>query len=162
MVAFPDEYGAKIQDGVPATGYRPGDALRRAVLMCLGAAFLMSAIGLWMMPAEPGDHAIRLIKLLVSVVAVGGGLTCLACLGNDRADPELHVDHARSELRIIQRDDRGIPRVVAHHPLDSLRAATLDDGFFSVQDAGGKELISVRVTDRRVRDQLCRVFDLRA
>ena|SRR6056297_421276 len=162
MVAFPDQYRAKIQDGVPASGYKPGFALRRAVLMCLGAAFLMSAMGLWMMPGEPGDYAMQLIKLLISAVAVVAGLTCLSCLGSDRADPEIHVDRARGELRVIERDARGVARVAASHQLDSLQEATLDNGFFSVRDAGGKELVSVRVTDRRLHDQLCRVFDLRA
>lgn len=162
MVAFPDQYRSKIQDGVPENGYKPGSALRRAVLMCLGAAFLMSAMGLWIMPGEPGDHAMKVIKLLISAVAVIAGLTCLSCLGSDRADPEIHIDRARGELRVIERDARGTLQVAASHQLDSLQEATLDNGFFSVRDAGGRELVSVRVTDRRLHDQLCRVFDLRA
>lgn len=161
MVAFPDESFPRINDRVPAAGYRPGLALRRAVLMCLGVAFLMSAMGLWMIPGTAGDPAMQMIKLLISGVAVIAGLACLACMNGGRGDPEIQIDQARGQLRLIERDAKGAPRVAAFHDLASLRDVALDNGFLSVRDARGRELVSLRVTDRRVHEELCRIFDLK-
>jgi len=162
MVAFPDDPFSRINDHVPALGYKPGSALRHAVLMCLGAAFLMAAMGLWMMPGAAGDPAMQLIRLMISGVAVVAGLACLASMDPARNDPEIQIDPARGQLRLIDRDAKGAPRVAAFHELDTLQDAVLENGFFSVRDARGRELVSMRVTDRRVHETLCRIFDLKA
>lgn len=161
MVSFPDDTAPRINDRMPVKGYKPGQALRRAVRMCLGVAFLMSAMGLWLMPGASGDPAMQMIKLLISAVAVLVGLVCVASVDPSDVDPEIQIDHARGELRLIERDEKGMPRIAASHDLDSLQDATMDNGFFSVLDARGRALVSMRVTDQRVHEQLCRIFDLK-
>lgn len=81
----------------------------RGVQGVVGAALILTALGLWVAPGASWDHELMLLKLLASAV---GGMTGIALLqGFVRpAPPKVEVDTIRHEVRLVR--TRGKDRFV--------------------------------------------------
>ncbi|RKT34589.1 hypothetical protein BXY70_0607 [Roseovarius halotolerans] len=161
MVSLPD-YEKETGQAQLAGDAAPGTAspLYRAVLMCLGAALLMAAIGLWMVPAGAGDEPMLIVKLLISAVMLAVGLMLLSGLNEPAPSPEIQIDRDRGELRLIERGADGTARLAASHELEALSEVSLFNGVLSARDARGCELLSLPVTDARTRAALRAALDI--
>ncbi|MEM9637617.1 MAG: hypothetical protein AAGA94_08220 [Pseudomonadota bacterium] len=81
----------------------------RGVQGVVGAALILTALGLWLAPGASWDHELMLFKLLASAV---GGMAGIALLqGFVRpAAPKVEVDTIRHEVRLVR--TRGKDRFV--------------------------------------------------
>lgn len=137
-------------------------ALRRAMKMGFGAAFLMASVGLWVFQAGAGDGAMQLIKLLISGVLLIIGLFCVSGL-DERSDvPEIHIDPMNRQLRIVKVDSEGVARICATHAFDDLAEIALRDGLLTARDHEGCELFAIPVDDPSVVEALRDTMQLRA
>jgi len=161
MVSLPD-YQRDVKRGIaaPDEAKRPDTPVHRALFMCLGAALMMAAVGIWMVPSGPGDESMLIVKLLISAVMLVVGLMLMSGLNEAAPAPEIQIDRARGELRLIEYAPGGAPRLAASHELAALKDVSLFNGVFSARDARGCELISVPVTDARTRTALREALDI--
>ncbi|MCZ0810686.1 hypothetical protein N5A93_00430 [Roseovarius sp. EGI FJ00037] len=161
MVSLPD-YERDLKRGIaaPDEAKRRGARVHRALFMCLGAALMMAAVGIWMVPAGPGDESMLIVKLLISAVMLVVGLMLMSGLNEAAPAPEIQIDRAGGELRLMEYGPDGAPRLAARHELSALREVSLFNGVFSAKDARGCELISLPVTDSRTRAALRAALDI--
>src|SRR6056297_1350181 len=161
MVSLPD-YQRDVKRGIaaPDEAKRPDTPVHRALFMCLGAALMMAAVGIWMVPSGPGDESMLIVKLLISAVMLVVGLMLMSGLNEAAPSPEIQIDRNRGELRLIKRGADGTARLAASHELETLSEVSLFNGVLSARDARGCELLSLPVTDARTRAALRAALDI--
>lgn len=81
----------------------------RGVQGVVGAALLLTAIGLWLAPGASWDHELVLFKLLASAIGGMAGLALLQGFARPAA-PKVEVDTIRHEVRLVR--TRGKDRFV--------------------------------------------------
>ncbi len=113
-----------------------------------GSALSISAFGLWLVPVDPGDSAMQLIKLLVSVVMLGLGAMFIFSARKSSDAPEIQIDTATREIRVLKRDSNDKPYVSACHAMDSLTDVTLKDRLLSARDETGQLIMSVPMPNK--------------
>lgn len=122
------------------------DPIKRAALRCLGVAAVMAAIGIWMVPTLPGDAAMQLVKLTLSLgLLLGGAIMFTALRGV--AGPEVHIDPRSRRLTIVERGLDGKVRMEVSHDIDTLSEIVLRDHLLTARDAQGHPLLALSVTD---------------
>lgn len=147
MVALPDSEGmvsdlASHDDGADASDGPP--ALARIGLRLAGAALVAAAFGLWVLPGHGADPAMMLIKLLISIGGFCAGLVCLNAARRVDRRPEVQIDRAARELRVLTpRGARG--RHVRVHRLNDLADLSLRGGVLSAHDRSGQRVVSLDV-----------------
>lgn len=122
------------------------DPLKRAALRCMGIAAVTAAIGVWMVPALPGDAAMQLVKLTLSLGLLLGGAIMFSAL-RAVAGPEVRIDPRTRRLTILERGLDGKVRMEISHDIDSLAEIVLKDHLLTARDAQGRPLIALSVTD---------------
>lgn len=122
-------------------------AVNRGGRIFFGSALVISAIGLWLIPVTDGDAAMQLIKLLISVMMVSLGMMFIFSLRQSEDLPEVQVDLAKRELRVLKLNRADKSYVEATHSFDSLGRITLEDCHLSAEDAEGNLLVSVPLRD---------------
>lgn len=113
----------------------------------IGSVLIVSALGLWLVPANAGDTGMQLIKLLVSVVLVVPGMMFIFSLRQREDLPEVQINLTERELQILKRDRTGANYVEASHGFDTLSEVTLRDRFLTARDAVGRTVVSVPLRD---------------
>ncbi|MFX0542627.1 hypothetical protein ACEWPM_012950 [Roseovarius sp. S4756] len=127
--------------------------LRRVTSRCTGAALLMAAAGLWLVPVIDGDAMMQLYKLAFSgVLAVVGAI--LLTGGHAAIGPEVHLNPHTRQLTIIERDAHKNIRSQASHDIDTLGDVVLRDGLLTARCGAGLPLMSLPVTDPKVEAAL--------
>lgn len=113
---------------------KAASAVNRSGRIFLGTVLLLSAIGLWGVPVEPGDAAMRLIKLLFSTCLLALGAMFILSASRRRRRAEIRFDTRAREIHIVERSDE-----------ITLRFDELADVAF------GPQAMTARSTDGRVR-----------
>ncbi len=163
MTALPDTFmpegPLRAQRETPAhyTDALPDDTLRTILLRLGAVAAMAAAAGLWLIPAVPGDTAMQMAKLALSVfLAIGGAVV----FGRTRRaeGPEVHVDTARRHLTVIARDSRGQVRSERCYGVDALSEIVLRESVLTARDAEGTTLFALPVSDPRIKAALVRML----
>jgi len=123
--------------------------LRRSAMAIAGASALMAAAGLWLIPVVPGDGAMQLTKLALSMALAGGGAFLLPIRAAD-AGPEVQIDTVGRRLSIIEKDASGRIQSEIGYSVDTLSEIVLRDGLLTARDADGQPLITLPVGDASV------------
>jgi heme A synthase len=156
MVAFPDNPKSYVADRIDRDRKPAGCALKRALKMALGTAFLMAAIGMWVVPA--GDAPMQMIKLFVSMVMLGLGLMLMSSLDQSDDLPEVHIDTMNGQLRLMTTDSCGRLRLSTVYDLDTLSDISLEGRSLTACDAAGHKVVSVPLCDAESEQQLREVL----
>lgn len=123
----------------------------------LGAVSLMAAAGVWLLPVVPGDTGLQLIKLLFSVAFAAGGTAGLMATPR-RAGPEIRIDPHLRRISLIDHDAKGHVRSEITHDFDALGEVVMRDSWLTARDAGGRQLISLPITDARAEASMREMF----
>lgn len=78
-------------------------AVMRGGRVFLGTVLVAAALGLWLVPAAPGDAGMRLIKLLFSASLFVAGALLAWRPSPDLEAPEIRLDTRARRMRIIGR-----------------------------------------------------------
>lgn len=118
-----------------------------------GVALAMTAVGLWLAPGSTFDADILLFKLILSLVALLGGLGLMTASAKPR-EPEIEIDTIRREVRLVRRM-RGIaPIILDTYRFDALARAEFDGTIVKLWDRKGDFLAEVCPTDRTALNSL--------
>lgn len=143
--------------GTQAGVQSPG-GVNRGGRIFFGSVLVISALGLWAVPVVEGDAAMRLIKILVSVVLAGVGVMFFLSIDKGEDLPEIQLDTAKRELRILSHDGAGEPRVEAVHSFDALSEVVIQDRLLTARDAQGRLVATVPLRDKATEATLREIF----
>ncbi|WP_306151103.1 hypothetical protein [Roseovarius sp. MMSF_3281] len=156
MVAFPDNSETFIQNRLQHDGKPLGCALKRAMKMGFGTAFLLAALGMWGMPAA--DAEMQLIKLCASLVMLGIGLMLVSALDAPDDLPEVHIDSMNRQLRVVSMDACGHMHLRGVYDLDKLSRVSLEGHALTALDDAGQKIVSIPLTDPEAEQALRDLF----
>lgn len=139
-----------------------GKGVNRVGRIFFGSVLVISALGLWAVPVADGDMAMRLIKLLISVVLAGVGVMFFLSLDSAEDLPEIQVDTIKRELRIIRHTGDGLTDDETVHSFDALSEVTIRDRLLTARDDTGQLVISVPLRDKAMEAALKEVLPLAA
>lgn len=124
----------------------------RATQAFIGAVLMLAAVGLWAMPGADWSGDLLLIKLVLSLMMVLGGI---AMLHTPKAStsPEVEIDTIRREVRVIRRNSGG-DHVLSAHKFAELDRAELQGAHMVLWAEGGVMLAEVAMSDPNVRRSL--------
>jgi hypothetical protein len=146
-----------VMDDVPTSQrVRTADGGRmvvRAVLRLTGAALLMSAILLWVMPGASWESELILFKLLLSVVAAVTGLGMYAASAKPQA-PQMQIDMIRREVRLLRPGRAGREVLLHRCRFADLSRVEQTGAHLRLWDEHETLLGDVTVSDRKVLHRL--------
>jgi len=152
MVALPDFEPAFFvpprPENAPFEWSVQAGGLARIGLRLAGAGLAAASFGLWMLPAHAADPAMMLVRLVFSIGLFAAGTVCLLAARRAALSPEVRIDHATRELRVLSRGPGGTRQVAAHR-LDDLHELALRDGLLSARNASGRLVVSLDVEGAR-------------
>jgi hypothetical protein len=128
---------------MPKVQIEPREAiysLLAASMRFVGAVMILSAVGIWLVPAIAGDGMVVLMKLVASVFFGCVG-SVLVQWGRDTRSEEIHMDTEARELTHVQRFGDGIPRLRARYRFDELADIRMSDGKLQVIGHDGAVLV---------------------
>lgn len=134
-------------------GFEGNHVALRAMFRLIGASFILSAPGLWLLPGGDADASMMLYKLGASIFFLFCG-TALILRNKTYAQPEVFFDPVKREMRILQPGEGGRPRTVLRRPYDSLGAARITKNHVEIWDVDGSVLINVPLQDPDMRSAL--------
>ena len=134
-------------------GFAPNWPIRILVFRIIGAAMVLSASGMWLMPGVAVDSDLVLIKLGMSVFFFLCGLALLMRNHQDN-QPDAYFDAIRGEVRVLQKDNRGRPEMVLRRSYDTLGSASFTGDMFEMFDPDGTMLMRLPIESARVREAL--------
>ena len=127
--------------------------VRRNAMRIAGITALIAAAGLWLIPVVPGDGAMQLTKLALSMALAAGGAFLLPARASD-AGPEVQIDTVARCLTIIEKDTQGRTLSETAYSVDTLGDLVMRDGLLTARDASGQPLIVLPVEDPSVEAAL--------
>ena len=118
----------------------------------LGAALMLAAVGLWIMPGSNVSSDVMLMKLALSVTAAGIGIS-LTHQSKTSKEPEIEIDTVRREVRIVQRSHKGA-ETLKRMKFSDLDRADVDGSHFTLWGLGDEIIAEVGIKDRRMHRSL--------
>ena len=133
--------------------FAPNWPIRTVMFQIAGTALILSAPGMWVLPGSQYEAEVVLIKLGVSVFFL---LCGMALLMRNHVDnqPEAYFDPIRSELRVLQKNDRGRPQTVLRRAYDSLGCVQFSNKHVELFDLDGSLLMRLPMDNAEVRNAL--------
>lgn len=119
----------------------------------VGASLILSASGLWIVPEANWGSDVMLIKMGLSVLALMFG--CWLTLSSSKiARPDIEIDTARRELRLVRAGAMGSSLVVGRCSFADLSRVERHPDLLKLWDQNGAFLGDIHVTERRIMDML--------
>jgi hypothetical protein len=118
----------------------------------LGVSLMLAAVGLWVMPGSDLSSDVLLMKLALSLTAVGVGLS-LAQQGKPQSMPEVQIDTIRREVRLV-RAKGAIKEVIKTCKFADLDRAEIEGAHVVLWAPGNVMLAEVPMTDPQSRNSL--------
>ncbi len=118
----------------------------------LGAALMLAAVGLWIMPGSNVSSDVMLMKLALSVTAAGIGIS-LTHQSKTSKEPEIEIDTVRREVRIVQRSRKGVENL-KRMKFSDLDRADVDGNHFTLWGLGDAIIAEVDIEDPRMHRSL--------
>lgn len=134
-------------------GFEGSRVALRAMFRLVGASFILSAPGLWLLPGVDDDTSLMLYKLGASLFFLFCGMA-LILRNKTYAQPEVFFDPVKREMRILQPGEGGRPRTVLRRSYDTLGAARITRNHVEIWDVDGSVLINVPLHDPDMRSAL--------
>jgi len=134
-------------------GYAPNWPIRILVFRVIGAAMVLSASGMWLMPGATSMPDLVLFKLGTSIFFFLCGLALLMRNHQDN-QPDAYFDPIRNEVRVLQKDNRGRPEMVLRRSYDTLGSACFNGDMFEMYDPDGTLLMRLPIEDPESREAL--------
>ena len=116
----------------------------------LGAALILAAVGLWVMPGSELSGDVMLMKLVLSLTAAFIGIS-LTQQGKAPNAPEVQIDTVRHEIRLVRRNGKRFECVQSCKFAD-LDRAEINGAHVTLWDQDNVLLAEVALSD----PQLCR------
>lgn len=138
--------------------FEEASAVNRSGRVFLGSVLLISAAGLWLVPVADGDMAMRLIKLVVSLVFAGLGAMFISTIAEIETDPELVIDPEARELRVIRRNPIRRRAETSRYAFDDLTEFSLGTHVFKAKMKSDGQDIQVPVSDTPTHQALRKVL----
>lgn len=126
---------------------RPAPRIFSGALRFAGAAFLLAAAGMWIVPTPAWDAQMVLIRLAVSLAFGCFGFLLLHAGDNSLWD-EIHLDRQAGELRHVQRGRDGIARLRQSVTLDDVGVVVVDEDTLTLHARSGEIVMEVSGLDR--------------
>ncbi|SEL00718.1 hypothetical protein SAMN05443999_103101 [Roseovarius azorensis] len=133
--------------------------LRRALRLFTGGTLVLASLGLWVVSSAPGDGAMMLIKLVISVTMLCLGLVFLIPRQTDDRPSEIQFDPETRQIRIIGPGMDADKPLVAVHDIDELAEVSLHDSVLTARDANGQVVVALHVADQDTQAALRRALD---
>lgn len=133
--------------------FAPNWPIRTVIFRVAGTALILSASGMWLLPGSQVAAELMLFKLGVSVFFFFCGLALLMRNHVD-TQPDAYFDPIRSEVRVLQKNDRGRPQTVLRRSYESLGSADFTDSNVELFDVDGSLLMKLVIDDSDVRQSL--------
>ena len=127
--------------------------LIRWAMQLLGAVFVISAMGLWVVPSVSGDPVLLAMKFGVSLLFTLIGLACLSA-SYTCVQPQAFFDPIRRELRVLHMNESGRPETVLRRSYDALGGVRIGKDKAELWDLDGSLLVTVPYSDPEVRASL--------
>lgn len=149
-----DPVAGTFQDHAPMmVAFAPNWRARAVMFRLLGAAMLVAASSLWVLPAPELDGELRLIRLGVSVFFLFCGLA-LFLRRTREIQPDAYFDPIRREVRVLRKNDRGRPQTILRRSYDSLGSAKFVNSSVQLVDVDGSVLMRLVIEDAGAREAL--------
>jgi hypothetical protein len=145
---------AAYSDAMPLMlSFAPNWKIRTIVFQVIGTALVFSAAGMWLMPGSQVTADLMLIKLGASLFFFLCGLALLMRNHSDN-QPDAYFDPIRSEVRVLQKNDRGRPQMVLCRSYESLGSVVFKSTAVELFDIDGSLLMRLLISDPEVRMSL--------
>ena len=145
---------ALFEDHMPVKlGFEGHRIILQAFMRFTGAALILCAPGLWLLPGSNVDPALLLYKLGASIFFLFCGVA-LILRNKAFSQPEVYFDPIRREMRILQKNERGRPQTVLRRSYDTLGAAKIRARQLEIWDVDGSVLLNIPLADQEARSAL--------
>lgn len=142
------------EDHMPVKlGFEGNRIILQAFMRFTGAALILCAPGLWLLPGASIDPALLLYKLGASIFFLFCGMA-LILRNKVFSQPEVYFDPIRREMRILQKNERGRPETVLRRSYDTLGAAKISARQIEIWDVDGSVLLNIPLADQEARSAL--------
>ena len=137
---------------VPVYTMDGGRLVVRSGQSLLGVALILAAVGLWIMPGSDLSNDVMLMKLVLSVVAAGIGIS-LSHNAKTESAPSVEIDMVRREIRLV-RSKRDGSNDRKRFKFADLDAAEVDGNHFTLWGRHNAVLAEVDIKDPRLHRSL--------
>ena len=114
----------------------------RAMTSFFGVTLMASAVGVWVVSGVGIDMQLVLFKLVLTLVFFISGLS-LTLSARRRVHPEVHLDNAKSELRVMERGCDGVARLKAAISYSEIQDVDFRDGMLCATGENGEALLEM-------------------
>ena len=118
-----------------------------------GSACLASAIGIWLVPGGLLSPELAPLKVAVSLGLLYVGIHFLQ-VGQHDAAPEIQLDLAGRELRLVEFRGNGRPPRIRRHRFESLGDIHMDGRELVVCNTEGTEIVRAAVADKATQHRI--------
>ena len=118
-----------------------------------GAILALAALSLWVAPGSQMGGDTMTFRIALSALSLIAGVLII-CAARMPAEPEIEIDTAQAELRMVRPGPFGNRNVVERLSFDALGRVQRDGERLKFWDASGSFLAYVELRDRTVREAL--------
>lgn len=136
----------------PVQALDGGRLMMRGGQSLLGAALIIAAVGLWVMPGSEFSSDVMLMKLVLSLTAVCIGIM-LTQQAKTPVTPEVEIDTVRREIRLVRRTGEQL-ECVKSCKFSDLDRAEVHGTHVTLWGQGNVMLAEVALTDPQARRSL--------
>lgn len=134
---------------------KEASAVNRSGRIFLGTVLLVSAAGLWVIPVDMGDAAMRLIKLLFSACLLALGAMFILSARDRLRLPEIRLDPEAREIHIVK------PSGTLSLCFDDLAEVSFCERTMTARSSDGRVQLVLPLTDEQTENALREAFSER-
>jgi hypothetical protein len=130
-----------------------GHMIIRGAQRVAGAALVIAALGLWLVPGSSMESDVVLLKLILTLTAALAGLGLMQA-SVVQSEMQVEVDTIRREVRMVRRQRNATGTVVQTAPFSELGGAEIDGAMIRIWDQSGLLLAEVAPLERKAFSSL--------
>lgn len=124
--------------------------LWRLLAVVFGLSLIIACVGVWVLPGSLTGSGNLLLRLLVTVAFLLGGLALMQ-QGTDNTVKELRFDALNGTLYVVRSRPKGRRHVLASYSYDDIGEVSLSESDLAVMDLQGQLLVSVPLNGPQAR-----------
>lgn len=142
--------GANFEQPVPVLiKFTPNWRARLVLCRIAGAALIIAAFSMWLMPGSATGADVWPIKLVASLMFLLFGVSLLTIEILDPR-PDAYFDPIRREVRVLQKNENGRPQTVLRRSYDTLGGARFADDRVELFEVDGSLLMKLPLQSAEV------------
>lgn len=122
--------------------FAPNWKARLVLFRVIGAALIIAAFSMWLMPGSIAGAEVWGFKLIVSMLFLLLGVSLLTIEVLDPR-PDAYFDPIRREVRVLQKNENGRPQTVLRRSYESLGGARFVDDQVELFEVDGSLLMKL-------------------